>query len=211
MTTQPIHVSINFSPLHLFSAVIISQIFLSNKMSDTFKFLITDTINTTLAGGKKIVLDSPVIALATGLTYAVQKLTPYVPYLELSSEGAMKAATFVGGVFALKSSLTPLLGIVTKIEHNEEKTGVSHAKMIRNSVVLHCLPAALGIFYAYYNSIPIKLMQSTLYLSALIPTIKLLGKGFESFCEMEGVKERIQEWYSWMNLEKFEGSSSDIF
>jgi hypothetical protein len=203
---QPIHLSINVSPLHLFVAVVFSQMLVGDKINDTLRFRLTDAVDVALAAGKNLLLDSPVIALTTGLTYAVQQLTFNRPYLELSSEGAMKAAIFVGEVFALKSALTPFLGKVTKVE--DKKRGNTHATMIRNTVVLHYLPVALGALYAYYNSIPVKLTQSTLYIAALIPTIKLLGKGFETFCEMEGVKVKIQEWYAWMNLEKFDGLSS---
>jgi hypothetical protein len=201
---QPIHFSINVSPTHLVAAVVISQILFREKITEIVGKHFHDMTDILLAAGKNLVLDFPVIALTTGLTYAEQQLTPYAPALSLSSEGAMKAATFVGGVFALKSALAPLLKQVTK----PKKEAISHGTMLRNSVVLHLLPVALGTLYAYYDSIPVKLTQSALYISALIPVVKLVGKGIDLFCEMEGVKERIQEWYSWMNLEQSLSKSS---
>ncbi len=194
---QPVNFSIHISPLHLIAAVFISQILFKDKFMDVVGRRLNDVIDTAYAAGKNVILESPVTILAAGLTFGVHQLTPHFPALALSSEGSMKAAAFVGGVFALKSALAPLLERVT-----ETKGEVTHATMIRNSVVIHFFPLALGAAYAYYAEIPVKLAQSALYTAALIPVIKLVGKGIDSFCEMEGVKERIQDWYAWMSLEK---------
>jgi hypothetical protein len=197
---QPVNFSINISPLHLVAAVFISQVLFKEKFTEIVGRRLNDIIDTVYASGKNVVLESPVTVLAAGSTFAVHLLTPYYPALALSSEGSMKAAMFVGGVFALKSALSPLLEKLTELQKGEV---ITHATIIQNSVVRQFFPLALGAAYAYYAQVPVKLAQSALYTAALIPAIKLLGKGIEAFCEMEGVKERIQDWSAWMsNLEK---------
>jgi hypothetical protein len=200
---QPVNISINISPLHIVAAVFISQILFKDKFMEVVGRRLNDIIDTAYAVGKNVVVEFPVTVLATGLTFGLHQLTPYAPALVLSTEGSMKVAAFVGGVFALKSALYPVLEKLTEHKKNDKKDeGITHATMIRNSVVLHFFPLALGAAYAFYAQVPVKLAQSALYTAALIPVVKLVGKGIDSFCEMEGVKERIEGWYAWMNLEK---------
>ncbi len=205
--TQPINFSINISPTYLVAAVVISEFIFRDRIMDSVGKRLNDMIDTVYAAGKHIALDSPVIALATGLTYAVHQLTPYAPCLELSTEGSMKAAAFVGGVFALKSALTPLLEKTIEGETDNllgsatsfKKKEVPGEYLIRNTLVLQLFPLALGTLYAYYASVPVKLAQSALYTASLIGVVKLLGKCAESICRMDSVKETIQDWYFGLN------------
>ncbi len=200
---QPVY-NISISPLHLVAAVVVSQILFKDRLMDAIGSRFNNIIDTVYAASKNVVLESPVTILAAGLTYGVHQLTPYAPALALSTAGSMKAAAFVGGIFVLKSALSPVLGKATETNTREH---ITHATMIRNSVIRQFFPLALGAAYAFYSEVPVKLAQSVLYTAALIPLVKLLGKGIDSFCEMEGVKERIQDWYAWINLEK-PGSTS---
>jgi hypothetical protein len=204
---QPINFSINISSTQLVAAVVISQILFRDSLMNVVGKRFKDMFDTVCAAGKNLVLESPVIALATGLTYAVHQLTPYAPYLELSTEGSMKAAAFVGGVFALKSALTPLLektiegetdNLMKSVSSMEKKT-VAGEYLIRNALVLQLFPLALGTLYAYYASVPVKLAQSALYTVSLLGVVKLLGKGVEYICSMNTVKEAIQNWYFGLN------------
>jgi hypothetical protein len=206
--SQPIQFNIQLSPWHVVAGAFLFQFLFKDRLAESVGSRLYKLFDKVEASGKNLLLDFPVIALTTGITYAVHPLTRYAPALEISPEGAMQAATYVGGVFALKSALTPFLEHVTKPKDREE---ITHGTMLRNTVVLHFLPVVLGTFYAYYASIPVNLTRSALYITALIPTIKLLGKGIDSFCAMEGVKERIEEWYAWMDLEKSVSKSSGIF
>jgi len=206
--SQPIQFNIHLSPWHMVAGAFLFQFLFKDRLADSIGSRLYKLFDIVEASGKNLLLDFPVIALTTGITYAVHPLTSYAPALALSPEGAMQAAIYVGGVFALKSAMTPFLKKVTK---PEDKKGISQGTILRNTVVLHLLPVALGTLYAYYNSIPVKLTQSALYITTLIGMVKLLGKGYDAFCEMEGVKERIQEWYAWMNLEIPELKSSSGF
>jgi hypothetical protein len=194
---QLLNISINISPLHLVGAVFISQVLFNDKFTELVGGRLNEVIDTVYAAGKNAILESPVTLFAAGLTFAVYQLAPHCPALALSSEDAMKAAAFAGGVFALKSALSPLLEKAT-----EHKGEVTHATLLRNTVVIHFFPLALGAAYAYYTQVPVKLAENALMTASLIPIIKLFGKGIDSFCEMDGVKQRIQECYAWMSLEK---------
>jgi hypothetical protein len=207
---QPIHVSINLSPTYFIAAiaaVAVSQIIREyatldiNRVKHNNSILVM--VNTVYAAAKNLVLDSPVIALVTGLTYAVHQLTPHAPVLALSSD-AMKAASFVGELFVLKSVLTPFLEKVTESETSEvleRSTSGVHSKnipgecLLRNSLVLHFFPLALGTLYAYYASVPVKLAQSALYTASLVGVVKLLGAGIGSICKIDAVRETIMNWY----------------
>jgi hypothetical protein len=205
---QPINFSINVSPIALIVAVVVSHTLFKDRYGEVVQKRLHDMIDLFYAAGKNLILDSPVIALTSGLTYAVQHLAPYAPALVLSSE-AMLAATFVGGIFALKSVMNPLLEKVIEVETSKlidnvsvsnslssyRKKEVPGEYLIRNVIVLHLLPLALGTLYAYYASVPVKLAQSALYTATLIGSVKLLGYCIESFCKMDTVKETIQNWY----------------
>jgi hypothetical protein len=210
---QPVY-PINISPWHLVAAAIASHILFRDRLIDIVGHRLNSIVEMVYAASKSVVLESPVTILAAGLTYGVDQLTTYAPALALSTAGSMKAAAFVGGIFVLKSALSPALEKVTEPDPLKH---VTHATMIGNSVIRQFFPLVLGTAYAFYAQVPVKLAQSALYTAALIPVIKLLGKGIDSFCEMEGVKERIQSWYAWMmglpeekpDLEKL-GSTSEV-
>lgn len=200
---QPANISLNISPLPLIAAVLLSQILFKDKFTDVVEKRLNELIDTTYAAGKNVILESPVTALAAGLTFAVHQLIPRIPALASFSEDSMKAAVFVGGMFALKSALTPLLEKVTEREvgsiidsvSKSQIKEVSTVSLLRNSIVLNFFPLAAGCVYAYYASIPVKLAQNAIYTAALIGVVKLLGKGVESFCKMEDVKATIHNWY----------------
>jgi hypothetical protein len=200
---QPVNISINISAFHLMAAVAITPILFRASFSEK-RF--DEMLETVYAAGKNLILDSPVIAFVTGLTYAVHEFSQSNPALVLSLEGSMKAAVFVGGMFALKSVLTPLLEKVTESKlgvlldlSQSQNQEVPSESLVRNVIVLHFFPLAVGCVYAYYASVPVRLAQSALYTAALIGVVKLLGKGVESFCKMKEVKETINDWYFGLN------------
>lgn len=206
---QPVNISLNISAFHLVAAAAVTPILFRASFSELVGRRFDEMIETVYGAGKNMILDSPLIALVAGLTYAVHQFSQHNPALVLSSEGSMKAAAFVGGMFALKSALTPLLEKVTESElgslvdsvSKSQRKEVPSESLVRNSIVLHFFPLAVGCVYAYYASVPVKLAQSAIYTAALIGVVKLLGKGVESFCKMVEVRETIHNWYFGLDKE----------
>jgi hypothetical protein len=74
------------------------------------------------------------------------------------------------------------LGHVNK----QEKMSVEY---LRNAVIRNVVPVAAACTAAYYAEIPVKLTQTAIFTTALIPVVKLLGKGLEQFMNLEHVKK----------------------
>jgi hypothetical protein len=198
---QPVSISLHISPWPVVAAVLVSQIIYRDRFMDAIGHRFNNILDTVYAVSKKVVLESPVTVLAAGLTYGVHQLTTYAPALALSTEGSMKVAIFVGGIFLLKSALSPVLETATV---TDSKKHAKHATIIRNSVVRNFFPLVLGTAFAFYAQVPVKLAQSALYTAALIPVIKLLGKGIDSFCDMDSVKNTIEGLHGWMMVTEYQ-------
>lgn len=191
---QPIHFSIHIAPLPIVAMVLISQVLFKEKFMEMVGHRFNLIVDAVYAAGKNLVLESPVTVLTAAMTYAVHPLTAHTPSLALAPADPLKAALFVAGIFALKSALSPALEEATKT-----KGEVLHGTLVRNAVVRNFFPLFLGTACAFYAEIPVRLAQSALYTAALIPLVKLLGKGFDAFCEMSDVKALIHEWFFWID------------
>ncbi len=208
---QPVQFSVNFSAWHITAGMVALNLLLRKPITELIGKHLDQMVDAVYEAGNNVILDFPVIALASGLTYYAHQLIATAPAFLLSTdaEGSLKVAAFVGGVFALKSALTPLLEKVTKCNVIEEviNSSIESAEklkaaeqvpsqtLIRNTVILNLFPLALGAAYAYYAAVPIKLAQSALYTAALIGVVKLSGKGIESLDKMSQIGSTIQHWY----------------
>jgi len=209
--TQPAAFSLSFSAWHTTVGIVALSLLLREPITKIVGKRLDEMVDAVYEAGSNAIVDFPVIALVSGLTYVAHQWAAHTPALLLSTdaEGSLKVAAFVGGVFALKSALTPLLEKVTKCNVIEEviNSSIESADklraaeqvpsqiLIRNTVILNLFPLALGAAYAYYASVPIKLAQSALYTAALIGIVKLLGKGIESLDKASEIGSTIQHWY----------------
>ncbi len=188
---------------------------------------ITETSEEFLEAAKKVIYDSPVIAISTGLTYLVQEFATHkIPSLSLSMPGStsLKTAMYVAGILVVRSALSLYLertinravlidlnNIIKKpqkaLKHLQEmadnvgKEGKDNQIVgyFRNAVIRNAVPIAAACTAAYYAEIPVKLTQTALYSAALIPVVKLLGKGLNNLMSMEHVKNTAEKVIGWIN------------
>lgn len=152
-----------------------------------------------LDAAKKMIYDSPVIAISTGLTYLVQEfVAPKIPFLSLSMPGCtpLKTTLVVAGILAARSALSSYLERV--INDKGEKTKDNIVNNLRNAVIRNVVPVAAACTAAYYAEVPVKLTQTALFTTALIPVVKLLGKGLEQFVSLAEVKKAADTVFAWM-------------
>lgn len=152
-----------------------------------------------LDSAKKMLYDSPVIAISAGLTYLVQEFAaPKIPFLSLSMPECtpLKTAMIVAGILAVRSALSPYLERV--INDKGKKTKDNIVENLRNAVIRNVVPVAAACTAAYYAEVPIKLTQTAIFTTALIPVVKLLGKGLEQFVNLEEVKKAADTVFKWI-------------
>jgi hypothetical protein len=190
---------------------------------------ITEISEEFLEAAKKVIFDSPVIAISTGLTYLVQEFVPpQIPSLSLAMPGctSLKTAMYVAGILAIRSALSLYLervanktvlidlglfstepnkvikSIQKTVENTIQKKESENNQIVENlrqTVIRNAVPIAAACTAAYYAEVPMRLAQTALYTAALIPVVKLLGKGLESFLSLEHVKTTAEKVIGWMN------------
>jgi hypothetical protein len=225
--------------LQMVAGIAVSQIITgTNPLTKLVADKLTELSVEFLDAARKVIFDSPVIALTAGLTYLVQEFaTPQVPSLSLSMPGCtpLKSAMYVAGIFAVRSALSLYLERVInnavlidlkmltfnidkdwkKIQKTLENTAKERSDdtqivgYLRNAVIRNAVPIAVACTAAYYAEIPVKLAQTALYTAALIPVVKLLGKGlglfgkglekgYEIFMSVEIVKNTADKVNGWI-------------
>jgi hypothetical protein len=190
------------SAFQVVTILAISQVLNKTSLSDSIARRLEEMFDKIYGGIRNAIYDSPTIAIAGGITYLAHQLViRTIPSLSLAiqagTEGSLKVAAFVGGVFTLRAALSTYLERATS-----SREVVHESELIRRAVVYNFFPLAVGAAAIYYASIPIKLNQTALYTAGLIGVMKLLGKGFEYVLAQEKVKVAVQAMYSWMVLER---------
>lgn len=151
--------------------------------------------------GKNVIYDSPVIAISTALTYVVQEFaTVRVPSLSLSMQGAasLKVAFYIAGILTLRSALSPYLQKVMDNREERARGPDENVRKMRHAFVSNIVPIAAGCAAAYYAEVPMKLARTALFTAALIPIVKLLGNGFESFIKVPIIDETFEKMHGWL-------------
>ncbi len=188
--------------LQIVAAVAVLQIISGGNLSLFVAERLTEIKNECLNSARKMIYDSPVIAISAGLTYLVQEfVAPKIPFLSLSMPGwtPLKTTMIVAGLLAVRSALSPYLERVIVDKEGaiwEKKKNI--ARNLRNAVILNVVPVAAACTAAFYAEVPVKLIQTAIFTTALIPMVKLLGKGFENFVNLEHVKETADKVFAWM-------------
>jgi hypothetical protein len=154
--------------------------------------------------GKKVIFDSPVIAVSAGVAYLGQLcdqkfVVTHYPSWSLGTlgESPLKVALYVAGILMLRSALSNYLRRVVYQMDVAKKTHYN-VKRIRKVMVRNIIPIAIGCAAAYYAGVPVKLAQTALFTAALIPVVKLLGNSFEYFISVEIVEAIFEKVHGWM-------------
>jgi hypothetical protein len=186
--------------LQIVAGFAVLQIF-TGKKSPFAEFAATKLSELTgelLDASKKMLYDFPVIAISAGLTYIVQEFATHrLPFLSLSMQGTspLKVAACIAGILALRSASSIYLERV--IDSREEDKEDKNVRTTRQAVIRNVVPIAAGCVAAYYAGVPVKLAQTALFTLALIPVVKLLGKGFESFINIGIVNDTFETVIGW--------------
>jgi len=87
---------------------------------------------------------------------------------------SLKVVAVVAGILALRAALSTYL---EEVGRGKERDINAPLEGFRQTVVTNFVPIALGTVATYYAGIPVKLVETALYTAALIPAVKLAGKG----------------------------------
>jgi hypothetical protein len=122
--------SLNISPWQFLGVAVLTQVLLNSKADSIVGNTLARLVEELKTGIKKTINDFPVIALTGAFTFFAHQCIPSSAlHLSLSTiagtEGSLKVALFVSGVFALKAALAPYLATVIKKEKPNASMGVS--------------------------------------------------------------------------------------
>jgi len=198
--TQPLASQLTGPVLQLVAAIAISQILFKSPLTKFAGEKLGELSASLIEGSKNVIYDSPVIAVSAGLTYFFQEFAVQrLPSLSLSAPGgtSMKVALCVAGVLILKSVLSTYLGSVAKREADNDQD--EDVRETRNILIRNIVPIAAGCAAAYYTGVPVNLVRTTIFTVALIPTVKILGKVFESCVQNETINHLGKTIRGWVN------------